>query len=192
MSRPDTYCAVKYLDLASKQNVPIYIIDSENSQRVDELEISFEDKQDIKNLINAGRLVLIPKSNIQYFDYTGIGYIAIDMDTGSGVYRISGGLNGGDTVQENVAALLELAKELLGKKAAVLLEGYEKAIRDILKTYPDIADDPDVKFNEWAQIVLLAGYAAQRLPLGGRIKVIIGQQILYSTIIMLLELIIPF
>lgn len=62
----------------------------------------------------------------------------------------------------------------------------------LLSEYPDIADNPDVKFKEWTEMVLLVGYVAQRLPLGGRIKVIMGQQILYNTIIMLLELTIPF
>ncbi len=188
----DAVSAVKFLDLASQQNIPIYIIDSENSQRVDELQISFEDKQDIKNLINAGRLVLVPESNIQYFDYTGIGYIAIDMNTGSGAYLISGGLNGGDTIRENVEALLELAKDLLGKAGRPVYKIYKTTIENLLANYPDIADDPDVKFKEWTEEVLFVGYFAQRLPLGGRIKIIIGQQILYSTMIMLSELTIPF
>ncbi|MEN8265221.1 MAG: transglutaminase domain-containing protein, partial [Nitrospirota bacterium] len=47
----ESVSAVKLLDLASQQNVPIYIIDSENSQRVDELNISIKDKQDIRNLV---------------------------------------------------------------------------------------------------------------------------------------------
>ncbi len=183
--------AVKFLDLASQQNIPIYIIDSENSQRVDELQIAFEDKQDIRNLINAGRLVLVPQSKIQYFDYTGIGYIAIDMDTGDGAYIISGGLNGGDTscdtVTDCVDKLLELAEELLGKYKYVGA-GYEIAILNILKTYPDIADDPDVKFIEWAKRILFM----VNPEVEGIMAIIIAQQILYMTNIMLLELTVPF
>jgi len=39
----------------------------------------------------------VPGSSIQYFDWAGDGYIAIDPNTGEGGYIISGGLAGGGT-----------------------------------------------------------------------------------------------
>ncbi len=186
--------AVRFLDLASKQNIPIYIIDSENSQRVDELEISSSDKQDINNLINAGRTILVPKSEIQYVDYTGIGYVAIDMNTGSGAYMISGGFAGGETLMERVEELLELAEELVGiYQYTGVVEGYKSAIRNILKFYPDIADSPVSefpKFEEQSREIFYVGEAAKKIPVT-QAKVATAQQILYNTIIMLRTITIP-
>jgi hypothetical protein len=190
----ESVSAIKLLGLANQQNMPIYIIDSENSQRVDELNISSYDKQDIRNLINAGRKVLVPQSEIQYHDYSGIGYISLDLQTGSGAYMISGGYNGGDTtcdgVTDCVEKLLDLADELLGDYK-FYGAGYKVAIRYMLKMYPDISDSPDVKFEEWAENILFLFDTADKLKVDfdDRVNVIIGQQILYYTMIMLLELV---
>jgi hypothetical protein len=191
----ESVSAIKLLGLANQQNVPIYIIDSENSQRVDELSISSYDKQDIRNLINAGRKVLVPQSDVQHVNYSGIGYIALDLQTGAGAYMISGGYNGGDTtcdgVSDCVEKLLDLADELLGERGKLAAIGYQVAIKNILKEHPDISDSPDVKFEEWAENILFLCDAADQLHLdfNNTINTIIGQQILYYTMIMLLELV---
>ncbi|MDH4027724.1 MAG: transglutaminase-like domain-containing protein [Nitrospirota bacterium] len=177
---------IKLLHLAGQQGIPIYIIDSMNSQRIDELIISLADKQDMRNLVNTGRTVLVPQTTVQYFDYSGIGYAAIDTQTGAGAYMISGGYAGGDTVRENVDALVKLADELLGKNKR-MAEGYKVAIETILKEYPDITDSPNEKFKEWTEMVLFAGELAKKIK-DDRMRVIFGQQILYSIIVNLLGL----
>jgi hypothetical protein len=52
-------------------------------------------KTDIRNAVNAGKVVTVSKTNITYNGWTGCGYIIIDPDTGAGAYMISGGMSGG-------------------------------------------------------------------------------------------------
>jgi hypothetical protein len=52
-------------------------------------------KDDVRNSVNAGEKVIIPKTNIQYNDWNGVGYIILDPIKGTGAYMISGGLAGG-------------------------------------------------------------------------------------------------
>ena len=51
-------------------------------------------------------------------------------------------------------------------------------------------DSPNKTFKAWTEVVLYAGYTAKRLKLGKQIRVVIAQQILYDTMIMLLELVV--
>jgi len=110
----------------------------------------------------------------------GIGYAAIDMETSAGAYMISGGYSGGDTVKENVEALLKLAKNLnlLGKRGLLVYNIYKNTIYYLLSKYPDIADSPNEDFKEWTKRVLFIGKAAKQVR-WEIVKVIIGQTILY-------------
>ena len=88
--------AVKVLQIANNKGIPIYRIDSTNLSTVlPLLQVSNEVKQEIQNHVNAGNVVTIPKQNIQYFDWVGVGYITINPNTGAGGYIISGGYAGG-------------------------------------------------------------------------------------------------
>ena len=69
--------------------------------------------------------------------------------------------------------------------------GYKLAISFILEKHPDITDSPDVKFEEWAETILFACNAAEQLEFDDSVNIILGQQILYYTVIMLLELTLP-
>jgi hypothetical protein len=153
----DAISAVRSLDLASKQNIPIYILDSGNIQRVEELQIPSHDKQSIMDFINAGKMVLVPQGMIQYFDYRGIGYIALDPATGAGAYMISGGYSGGTTVRQNVEAQLELGKALLGNENVGQYLIFKKTIDDLLDKHPEVADSVDEAFTEQTQTILLLG-----------------------------------
>ena len=44
--------------------------------------------------MNAGKLVTVSRSNIEFQDWNGCGYIILDPETGAGAYMISGGLSG--------------------------------------------------------------------------------------------------
>jgi hypothetical protein len=183
----DAISTLRFLDLANAQQVPIYIIDKENSQRVDELQIDSADKQDIRNFINAGQTILVPKNKISHFDYTGTGYIALDPNTGAAAYRISGGFNGSDTVGENVEALLELGKELFGKKSFRTYKQYEETIRSILALHPEIVDSPNKQFKDFTEQMLYRGKLAKRIPISAG-KLGAGYLILYNTQVMLLTI----
>ena len=93
----DSISAVSAMKLANDQGIPIYRIDSSNVTAViPKLQVSEEIKNEIANAVNAGLMVQIPKNNVTQFGWTGVGYIISNPLDGTGAYRISGGLNGGD------------------------------------------------------------------------------------------------
>ncbi len=92
--------SIRLLKLASEQGIPIETITNENiNELLPQLQISAEVKADISNSVNAGKKVLISRSNVTYNQWYGVGYIVIDPVTGAAGYMISGGLAGSDTSQ---------------------------------------------------------------------------------------------
>jgi len=90
--------AIKILQQANNRGIPIYTITKNNlSTALSELEVSQQVKSDIQSAVYNGRIVTIPKSNIQYFDWNGTGYIVSDPATGAAAYMISGGIAGGSS-----------------------------------------------------------------------------------------------
>lgn len=87
----------KILSRATAEGVPIRYLSSANKAELSELNISSNAANDIANYINAGFIVIIPESEITIGSWCGTGYVTYKLDTGSAVYRISGGLNGGAT-----------------------------------------------------------------------------------------------
>ncbi len=90
-----TVSAVKLLNAAYKQGIPIYTITSSNMDSIlPKLSVDSTVISAIQDAINAGDEVIISQSNIQYYDWNGVGYIVYDPATGAGGYMISGGLMG--------------------------------------------------------------------------------------------------
>jgi len=89
--------AARLLKQAHQQGLPIHRIDSGNLSTVlPQLQVSSEVIGDIKNSVNAGKVVFISQADIQYNEWKGVGYIILDPATGTGVYMISGGTGGAD------------------------------------------------------------------------------------------------
>lgn len=94
----DSISAVSAMKLANDQGIPIYGIDSSNIATVlPKLQVANEVKTDVANAVNAGLTVQIPKTNVSKLGWSGVGYIISNPVDGTGAYRISGGLNGGDS-----------------------------------------------------------------------------------------------
>jgi hypothetical protein len=90
---------VKLLSIANNRSIPIYQITNTNvSQILPQLQVSNDVKADISSSVNAGKIVIIPGTNISYLDWSGVGYIIIDPDTGPASYLISGGIAGGTLI----------------------------------------------------------------------------------------------
>ncbi|MBI5184182.1 MAG: C40 family peptidase [Nitrospinae bacterium] len=90
--------AMKLLKYANQQGISILTIDSGNiGQLLSTLQISSDVKTEIQNAINAGKKVIVSQSEVQYYDWKGVGYVVLDPTTGAGAYMISGGLAGGGT-----------------------------------------------------------------------------------------------
>ena len=91
--------AVKALSLANDNGIPVYRVNSTNSESIiQRLQVSPETVNNIRNAISAGKEVIVPERSIQYYQWIGEGYIVFDPSTGAGDYLISGGLFGGSNV----------------------------------------------------------------------------------------------
>jgi len=97
----DSISAVSAMKLANDQGIPIYGIDAGNvAATLPKLQVSQEIKDEVANAVNAGLTVQIPKTNISQLGWNGVGYIITNPTDGTAAYRISGGLNGGDSPSE--------------------------------------------------------------------------------------------
>ncbi|MBI5184180.1 MAG: hypothetical protein HZA01_00400 [Nitrospinae bacterium] len=100
--------AMKLLKYANQQGISILTIDSGNvGQLLSTLQISSDVKTEIQNSINAGKKVIVSQSEVQYYDWKGVGHVVLDPTTGAGAYMISGGLAGGGTSQTTNLQLRE-------------------------------------------------------------------------------------
>ncbi len=115
----ESISTVKALQIANETGVPIYTITTSNINDVlPGLTVLQEVKTDIQNAINAGKEVTISRDNVRLNDWTGVGFIVRDPNTGGGAYMISGGTGGTDTTQPASGSLM-----LLSRSIAVLAEG---------------------------------------------------------------------
>ena len=118
--------AVKALQIANNQGIPIYTINQTNiSTILPQLQLDNGTKIDIQNAVNAGKEVTVSKSEIYFYGWTGVGYIIIDPNTGAGAYMISGGQAGGwspiDWFNNLGAAGKVITIIILGLVAAVVI-----------------------------------------------------------------------
>ncbi|MCL4479387.1 MAG: transglutaminase-like domain-containing protein [Deltaproteobacteria bacterium] len=87
--------AIKAIQTANDQGIPIYTVNQSNISTVlPQLQLPSDVIADIQNAVNAGKTVTVSKTQITYNGWTGVGYIIIDPSTGAGAYMISGGLGG--------------------------------------------------------------------------------------------------
>ena len=102
---------IKALQIANTQGQRIYTITSNNVDSVlDLIDVGSEVKNDIRNAISNGDVAIIHQEAIDYQEFYGYGYILVDLETGSGAYKISGGGNG---AQLGVAIGLSLSVWLI-------------------------------------------------------------------------------
>ena len=141
---------VKILQVANTQGIPIYTINSDNVDKIlPKLQVSESVKDSIRNAVNAGRIIVIPERNVEFYNWTGVGYIVLDPETGAGAYMISGGLAGGYG-----ALLLDCIESIV--EAAAVLVGYIKL--EILAFFATLHDIYQAKLDKYTGLaaILLA------------------------------------
>ena len=90
--------AIAAIQIASEQGIPIYQLRESNVGSIlPKLTVDTYIKDHIRNTVNAGLEVMVPQDNITVADFTGVGYIITDPQTGSGSYLINGYRDGGDS-----------------------------------------------------------------------------------------------
>ena len=88
--------AIKAIQLAEKAGQKIYQVNLSNVNSVlsnINLDISIENE--IREYVSNSRVAIVHTDNISVPGWSGAGYILLDLETGIGSYKISGGGNGG-------------------------------------------------------------------------------------------------
>src|SRR5438874_3646524 len=94
--------AIKLLDEANNRGIPIFAVDATNAATVvPQLQVSTAVANDMRNSVAAGKRVLVPRDELSFLDWRGVGYIVADPETGAAGYLISGGLAGGGTAEQS-------------------------------------------------------------------------------------------
>ena len=89
--------AVRLLQQSLSLGSVVYSIDSNNAELINSaLTVRPAVKTDIQNAVAAGKIAIVPETEIIQGHWSGIGYILFDPATGAGAYLLDGGLNGGD------------------------------------------------------------------------------------------------
>jgi transglutaminase-like putative cysteine protease len=87
---------IQVLQLANSQGIPIHAITVSNVANIlPMLQVSSEVKLDIQNAAHAGKLVVIPQTNVNFYGWNGTGYIVMDPSSGSAAYMLSTNFAGG-------------------------------------------------------------------------------------------------
>lgn len=91
--------ATSMLLRANELRVPIHIITQDNlSSIMPKLQLSADAESEIAQSVSAGLVAIVPEREYQDTRQVGAGYVILDPDSGAGLYRIDGGLNGAITV----------------------------------------------------------------------------------------------
>lgn len=114
---------IKVLEVASERNIPVYAITKANYDEYKEkLHLSSSVKDEIKNAVFGGKIVTVASEEIQLGDWSGVGYIIMDPETGSAAYMISGGIAGGASTEEvELAYFVDIAFSIWDFVEAILL-----------------------------------------------------------------------
>lgn len=107
--------AVKALQIANDSGIPIYTITRNNIDAVlPILQIDPSVINDIRSAINAGKEVIVSKTNIDYRGWIGCGYVIVDPSTGIGGYMISGGMSGAYILCEGIQPIITKVIDIEG------------------------------------------------------------------------------
>ena len=87
--------ASRLLNKAAASGIAIRKITAANQAVMDTLPITADVKTDIRNAVAAGKIAMVPESEVSNHSWHGFGYILFDPVDGAGAYLISGGYNGG-------------------------------------------------------------------------------------------------
>jgi len=108
--------AVKAISIANTQGQKIWTIDSSNINiALNEINLASTVEQEIRNSVNAGKVVTTHEQRLSINGWVGEGYIIIDPATGAGAYKIAGGNNGGWLLAV-VSGLLSFFETLMNGK----------------------------------------------------------------------------
>lgn len=87
--------AASILVWANQAHVPIHVITAANVDTIlPKIQTTSDAKAEIRNAVGAGMHVVVPEREFAQGKVQALGYVMLDPETGGGVYRVDGGLNG--------------------------------------------------------------------------------------------------
>ncbi len=98
---PEETCisTVSVTSIAAKQGIaPVYITQENADKKLENCNITKDVKEEVMDFVNRGLMVELVPETLTIGDWTGTAYTAIDMETGSASYMISGGTAGGSSM----------------------------------------------------------------------------------------------
>ena len=111
----DGFSTAKAFQKANESGQKIFFITQENMNEIlPQLNHTASTMNAITNALNAGKEVTVHQNQITLQGYSGTGYRVFDPITGDSADMISGGLNGGSSVIENLMNLLSIVYGMLG------------------------------------------------------------------------------
>ncbi|HYO11933.1 MAG TPA: transglutaminase-like domain-containing protein [Thermoanaerobaculia bacterium] len=134
--------SIKLIGEANARGIPVFRVDSANlSQVLPLLQVPSPIRNDVINAVNAGRQVLVPQQQITFFDWTGVGYIVLDPESGAAAYLISGGLAGGGTAEPSEGGG---ALKTIGDFLDYITDGARGLVTGLIKAGTKIAIGADL------------------------------------------------
>lgn len=104
--------SIRLLSIALQRNIPVYRIDSSNKASVFPLlQLDSSTEAYISQQIDSGQVVTVSERPLTINDWSGVGYIVMDPDSGGAAYLISGGLFG-ETRTTNGGSLWDILKTI--------------------------------------------------------------------------------
>lgn len=92
----ESVSTIKTFQYAQEHDIPMHTIVKENlNDELNAISVSTQVKQEIRSAVNSGKTVIIPEREITINQWSGVGYMVLDLDTFACGYMISGGLAGG-------------------------------------------------------------------------------------------------
>ncbi len=112
---------ISIFEEAKEQGTDILIIHEGNLEEELALLNTTDDvSSEVISSVNSGHTVMIPEKDVTVGSWSGTGYIILDRNSGSGIYRISGGLNGGALDRQVAyAAMVEFELSIMDLVEAV-------------------------------------------------------------------------
>lgn len=94
ISAGNSFSASRIILKAMSEGQKVYTIDNNNAS-LDKITIDPSARSEISAALKLGKTIVTHSSPISFGRWSGSGYIIYDNETGDGVYKISGGINGG-------------------------------------------------------------------------------------------------
>lgn len=160
--------AVKAIEIANNQGIPIYTITQANSLiTIPQLQLGQEIVSEITDAVNAGLEVEVSKSPVDFMGNSITGYIITNPVTGEGAYRINGGVSGAFIIVGLIIAVGALILSIFAGPIIAPLLIALSAVNFLGTFYNVILDMSD---EEWANFKNCAeiGFAAISLLFGFR------------------------